>query len=219
MSKVLILVEGQTEETFVRDVLERHLRSFSVSIIPKLLVTKRTKSGLQFKGGVVSYEQVKSDLRRLLADSSATIVTTMLDYYALPDDFPGYGTRPGGSDPYVKVQHLEKCFADDVNNPRFLPYLALHEYEALVFTDPTCCDWIFEDATVISRLKAIRAAYTTPEHINDGPATAPSKRIIKEFPTYEKPLHGPLATSAIGLDALRAACLHFSRWLEAMEGA
>jgi hypothetical protein len=219
MSKTLILVEGQTEETFVRDILAQYLETFSVCIIPKLLVTKRTKSGMQFKGGIRSYEQVRSDLRRLLSDSSASVVTTMLDYYGLPNDFPGYDTRPTSSDPYAKVNHIERAFAQDINDPRFVPYLSLHEYEALVFTDPACCNWIFEDAGVVRRLKAIRDSYKSPEHINDGRMTAPSKRIMSVFPTYQKPLHGPLATTAIGLDALRSACLHFCGWLSAMEKA
>jgi hypothetical protein len=145
------------------------------------------------------------------------MVTTIIDYYALPDDFPGYAARPGGSDPYVKVKHLERCFAEDVGHAKFLPYFSLHEYEALVFTDPARCDWIFERPSVISVLKAIRDAHETPEHINDGATTAPSKRLMDAFPVYQKPVHGPLATGHIGLTALRAACLHFGEWLAAME--
>ena len=78
MKRVLVLVEGQTEETFVRDVLAPHLLDRNVALIPKILVTKRVKSGGHFKGGVTSYDKVKGDVQRLLADTHAERVTTML---------------------------------------------------------------------------------------------------------------------------------------------
>jgi hypothetical protein len=134
MKKVHILVEGQTEVTFVREVLYPHLFSHGIVLQPKLVVTKRVKAGGHFKGGVVSYDQVKRDLERLLRDTSASLVTTLLDYYGLPTDFPGQGTKPGG-DCYARVTHVEDAFARDIADPRFLPHLVLHEFEALVFVD------------------------------------------------------------------------------------
>ena len=54
MKRVLILVEGQTEETFVRDLLEPHLSRRGVFPVPILAKTKRTTSGQTFKGGIPS---------------------------------------------------------------------------------------------------------------------------------------------------------------------
>jgi hypothetical protein len=85
---------------------------------------------------------VKRDLQRLLADTGAERITTMLDYYGLPDDFPGLANRPSGNC-YQRVEHVERAFQGDIAHPRFLPYLALHEFEALLFTDPARCDWVF----------------------------------------------------------------------------
>jgi hypothetical protein len=217
MKRVLILVEGQTEETFVRDVLAPHFLARGVALIPKLLVTKRVKSGGHFKGGVVSYAQVKGDLHRLLADTGAERITTMLDYYGLPDDFPGLANRPPGTG-YQRVEHVERAFQADLSHPRFLPYLALHEFEALLFTDPARCDWIFSDAPgTIESMKAIRASVASPEEINEGPVTAPSKRLLGLFPGYQKTLHGPMAAAAQGLAPLREACPHFNQWVSALE--
>ena len=217
MKRVLILVEGQTEETFVRDVMAPHLLARNVAPVPKLLVTKRVKSGGHFKGGVVSYAQVKGDLHRLLADTGAERITTMLDYYGLPDDFPGLADRPSGSC-HQRVEHVERAFQLDLAHPRFLPYLALHEFEALLFTDPARCAWVFSDAPgTIKGMQAIRASVASPEEINEGPETAPSKRLLKLFPRYQKTVHGPLATEAQGLTSLRAACPHFNRWVSALE--
>lgn len=140
MKRVLILVEGQTEETFVRDVLAPHFITRNVALTPKILVTRRVKSGGHFKGGVVNYAQVKRELHLLLADTGAERITTMLDYYGLPEDFPGLAGRPSGTC-YQRVEHVERAFQADIAHPRFLPYLALHEFEALLFTEPARCDW------------------------------------------------------------------------------
>ncbi|MCP4022163.1 MAG: DUF4276 family protein [Desulfobacteraceae bacterium] len=55
MKKVLVLVEGPTEEAFVRHILQNHLMDYKVMIIPTIVTTKRVKSGPNFKGGIVSY--------------------------------------------------------------------------------------------------------------------------------------------------------------------
>jgi hypothetical protein len=217
MAKVLVLVEGLTEETFVREILEPHLRPLGVSAIAKLIVTKRKKCGTQFKGGIGSFEQVEGDLRRLLNDTSATMVTTMIDYYALPSDFPGHATCPDGTDPYAKVRHMETALAKTIKHERFVPYFSLHEYEAIIFADPSRCESLFEDKAAIKKLMAISRAYASPEHINDSKDTAPSKRIARAYPNYDKVYHGTLAADAIGLDVIREACRHFSEWLQGME--
>jgi hypothetical protein len=218
MKKVRILVEGQTEETFVRDVLYPHLFSKSKTIESTIVVTKRVKSGGSFKGGVSSYGQVKRDLLRLLGDSSADTVTTMFDYYALPSDFPGHGAAPTGSTAEAKAKHIEQAFAEDVKDARFIPYLSLHEFESLLFVDPASAQWIYDSAHIVTALEDVRDEFQKkPETINDGPSTAPSKRVIGVFPKYEKPLHGPMATGAAGLTALRGLCPHFDAWLSALE--
>jgi hypothetical protein len=216
MAKVLILVEGQTEETFIRDVLAPHLRKQNVHLITKLVVTKRVKFGGQFKGGISSYDKVEGDIRRLLNDSSADLVTTMLDYYGLPDDFPGVCSRPPG-DCYHRVAHIEEEFRKDIDHLRFEPYLSLHEFEALVFVDPKRWGFVFADREKAQALQAVRDGFAGPEEIDEGPETAPSKRIRAIFPAYQKTLHGPLATKELGLQAIRDACPHFNQWVTRLE--
>ncbi len=94
MRKVLILVEGQTEERFVKDVLQPYLWDGGVHPEPKIVTTKRVKRGAHFKGGITNFKKVEDDLRRFLGDTDAALVTTMFDYYGLPDDFPGKLTLP-----------------------------------------------------------------------------------------------------------------------------
>lgn len=217
MDRILILVEGQTEETFVRDVLSPHLLGHAKVIIPTLVVTKRVKNGPNFKGGISSYDQVKRDLLRLVRDTGAAKVTTMLDYYALPSDFPSYSTLPNAA-PAARVQHLEQAFGADIADRRFIPYLSQHEFEALLFADPPSAAWVYENDAVVNHLVQVRAEFGgKPELINNSPATAPSKRVEAVFPTYQKPLHGPLASGAAGLSVLRASCPHFDAWIKVLE--
>ncbi len=217
MSKVLILVEGQAEETFVRDVLAPYLSGNGVYPIAKLATTKRVKSGPDFKGGIVSYGKFKNDVVRLLHDTSAVMVTTMIDFYGLPTDFPGRMTMPTGSC-YERVAYLEEEIQKDINHPRFTSYLALHELEALLFADPEQIVRAFPDKNKSQELLAIRAQFGSPEEIDDNPQTAPSKRLETLFPEYRKPLHGALIVLEIGVDRIRSECSHFDGWLQKLEG-
>jgi hypothetical protein len=212
--KIHILVEGPSEETFVAEVLRPHLQKLGVEPNPVLVTTKRTKGGLTFKGGVSSYQKISNDLHLLLRDTSAKLVTTMLDFYRLPHDFPGRKTLPRGSC-YKRVDYLEAKFQTDIDHRKFLPYLQLHEFEAMIFTDPQKIAQAFPDRIVLPELLKIKARFNSPEEIND--QVPPSKRIIKLVPEYEKPLHGPLIILDIGLDLIRAECPHFADWLKQLE--
>lgn len=106
MKRVLVLVEGQTEEHFVKDILCHHLWPLGIDMIPKVATTKRVKKGPDFKGGITDYQKVANDLRRLLHDTGVVSVTTFIDYYGLPSDFPGVDSRPSGS-AYDRARYVE----------------------------------------------------------------------------------------------------------------
>nr|WP_238360826.1 DUF4276 family protein [Iningainema tapete] len=75
--------------------------------------------------------------------------------------------------------------------------------------------WFGESA--VSILQAERNGFPSPEHINDNPLTAPSKRIHNSCDGYDKPLHGSLLAIDIGLDSIRQQCQHFNQWLLRLE--
>jgi hypothetical protein len=219
MKRGLVLVEGQTEERFVNDCLTPYL--FAKGLVlerPTIVKTKVVAGGRNFKGGVRTYSKVQRDLGRLLHETNAAVITTMFDYYALPADFPGMQNRPERS-PRDRVEHVEAEWAALVGDRRFIPHLVLHEFEAWVFADPSRLEpFMFDDdAGVIEVIGRIARAHRTPEDIDDGPMTAPSKRLLEAFEAYQKPLHGPLAVAAIGIDRIRAVCPHFHRWLDRLE--
>jgi Domain of unknown function (DUF4276) len=223
MKRGLALVEGQTEEQFLNECLAPYLLERGLVLSPKIVTTKRVVGGSHIKGGIRSYGQVQRDLGLLLHDTGAAVVTTLLDYYALPTDFPGMSSMNdrARATPRQRVEHVEATWAAAVGDSRFVPHLALHEFEAWVYADPARLEpWMFDDnPAVIAAITAVAAAHVTPEDIDEGPDTAPSKRLLAAFPAYQKTLQGPLVTSAVGLDRIRAVCPHFDRWLSRLEAS
>lgn len=219
MSKrVLILVEGQTEERFVKDVLGPAFFDQELFFHATLLVTKRVKDGPNFKGGVTNFAKFKNDAQRLLSSAGGSLVTTMLDYYRLPLDFPGMKSRPEPGTPIQRVTHVEEAIAEHFDSPpNFVPFLALHEFEAWLFSSLTELPRVLTETRKQKEFEAIRASVATPEEINERPEFAPSKRIAKLFPAYKKTLHGPTTAARIGLDQIRNECPHFNEWMNKLE--
>jgi len=215
--RALILVEGQTEERFVKDVLAPEFAAIDLYFAPTILVTKVVKAGPNFKGGVSNYQKFRNDAARLLRSPVDVLVTTLLDYYGLPADFPGMNDRPPGT-PLKRVQHVEQAIHEDLGgSPRFIPFLALHEFEAWLFSSHDELPRAVSAMDKRPDFQAIRAAVDTPEDINEGPATAPSKRIAALFPAYRKTLHGPLTAQRIGLSRIREECPHVEGWFRRLE--
>ncbi len=216
--RVLILVEGQTEEAFVNRVLAPALALRGVFVIPTIHNTKRVKDGPNFKGGVTGFDKFRNDLVRLLRDRDA-VVTTLVDYYGLPNDFPGMGDRAKHAAARDRIRHVETALAAAVGSPdNFIPFVALHEFEAWVFADPAVLPRLMTEPVKTMEMAGIRADFPSPEDINDSPHTAPSKRILRLFPSYRKTFHGPNAVEVIGLDRIRAECPHFHAWVGRLEG-
>ncbi len=214
MNRMYLLVEGQTEETFVRELLAPHYARNGLFITPIIV---RTSPG--HKGGVTGYGKVKPQLSRLCRQDRHASVSTLFDLYGLPSDFPGKGAAgfPASGTGEQKAAFLEARLAKDINEPNFIPYLMVHEFEALLFVKPEAFGVWADSHMLVDSLAAIASAHATPEHINDSPGTAPSKRITQLMPSYKKPFHGPLIAAEIGLDLLRKACPHFNSWLQSLD--
>ena len=214
-------VEGQTEETFINRLLKPHLAYRSVWASARCVLTGR-KRRVEHRGGMTTYQHARNDIARwMLEDQNPDArFTTMFDLYALPSDFPGYQDSLNASDPYGRVSVLEDALREDLDDRRFIPYIQLHEFETLLLADPQKLDSQFYDRELeIENLVKIVCEFTSPELIDDGPDTAPSKRIIAEIPEYDgmKVSAGPIVAERIGLPTLRAKCEHFSGWLDRLE--
>ncbi len=221
MIRLNVVVEGQTEETFVNKILGPHLTCFNVFLNARRVETGR-KGGKVFRGGVISYFRAKKDIALWMKEDLGGDVrfTTMFDFYRLPNDFPGFKEATQQIDPYRKVEIIEEKFTADIASLRFIPYLQLHEYEALLFSDLDKFHHYYVDHdSQLKKLKQNVAGLTNPELINDTPEAAPSQRISKYLTSYkgEKSSAGPIIAEHIGLEKIRAKCRHFNTWVSRLE--
>lgn len=223
MARLYFFAEGQTEQTYADTVLKPHLSARQVYMQGPILVAHCRKKGRVHRGGGRKYVPMRNDILRFLKQEKGASVffTTMIDLYGLHSDFPGLeqAERLRG-DPQARVRSLEDSWSADINDERFIPFIQLHEFEALLFTDPSHLDSFYPNAaSKIGRLTTIAGSFASPELINDHPATAPSKRLISEFPDYAgaKRIVGPQVAELIGLDGIRSQCPHFDNWLTRLE--
>jgi hypothetical protein len=217
--KVIVVAEGQTEETFVRDVLAPVFGTRNVFLYARPIAT--SKRG---KGGALSRDRVLSFLRKTLRESSTTYVTTLFDLYGLRPDFPGVADASGG-DPITRCAAIEASFESVVaaesgcRPDRFLAHIQPYEFEALLFSDVSRFGEVQSGWNrFVPALQQARDEAESPEHINDGPRTHPSARLeqLRE-PSYDKPLHGSRLAERIGIDRMRSECSHFDGWLTRIE--
>lgn len=221
MIRVNIVVEGQTEEDFVKQTLYPYLFEKNIAMTPRLVLNKRS-GGATARGGIHNYVKPKWDIQQWMRQDKSAYCTTMFDLYALPRDFPGINDTPPGFTPYQRVRHLEQAFSTDLGNPRgFIPYLQLHEFESILFSNIEILDNTLSALISVSKLNELRQIikkFEEPELINDDPTTAPSKRLFNLYPDYDKRVFGELVAKEIGIDGIRAKCRHFNNWIERLEG-
>jgi Domain of unknown function (DUF4276) len=223
MPRLYLFAEGLTEVTFADTLLKPHLAGGGVYLHPPVLIAHAKKKGRVHRGGGRRFLPMKNDILRFQAQERGTDVffTTMIDLYAIHAEMPGLTEAEKLRHlPQRRVEALEQAFGRDIDDDRFIPYIQLHEFEAYLFSDPACFEYFYDHhERQIAALKAIADSYATPELIDDGRHSAPSKRIIAELPDYEgaRSAVGPQVAQLIGLEVIRSKCPHFSAWLSRLE--
>lgn len=225
-SRILIHVEGITEETFVNEILRNHLFHYGYTDVSARLVgNARLRT---YRGGIRGWNTVRRDILNHLKEDSSCVATTLVDYYGLPqtNEKAWPGRKDASSKPFSqKASIIENALLNDIctelgssfNQNRFIPFIVMHEFEGLLFSD---CDRFavgIGHEELAAKFQNIRNQFGTPEEINDSPNTAPSKRVLTLLPDYQKPFHGTLASIEVGLEAIRASCPHFNNWLSRLE--
>ena len=222
MTELFVFVEGQTEEQFVSRTLAPHLTGSGVFAKARVLPTKRNSStGQVLNRGGGFFKTWKKELSiHLRSDARPDLrFTTLFDLYGLPDDFPKLAELLCISDTAKRADVAESVFAEQFGDSRFQPYFQRHEFEAFLFADLGALRGILDDAKDLSGLDTLahKVARISPEDIDDGPTTAPSKRLVNAIRSYNKVLHGPLAVESIGLATLRNQCPRFGAWISSLE--
>jgi hypothetical protein len=226
MARLLIHVEGETEETFVNELLADHLYNYGYEIVSaRIIGNARLREN---RGGIRAWNTVKKDILNHLKEDIDCLATTMVDYYGLPQtgDRAWPGRAEAGKLPVAdKSPCVEKALLADVAKElggefearRFLPFVVMHEFESLLFSNCQAFAEAIARPQLTQQFQNIRQQFATPEEINDSPVTAPSKRVVELVAGYEKPLLGTLAAIKMGLDTIRSECPHFRAWLEQLE--
>ena len=223
MTRLLVHVEGQTEGNFVNSILGTHLRTHGFSkVSARIMGNARQRSN---RGGVRTWATVRKGIINHLKEDQRCITTTMVDYYGMPKTWPGRFQANNLAFPN-NAKSVENALATDVcekmgadfNPERFVPYVMMHEFEAILFSDCERFAKGIMKPELAPKFQAIRDEFRCPEEIDDSPETAPSKRIESLVPGYQKPLLGTLASLEIGLAAIRSECPHFHIWLARLEG-
>ena len=204
MIRLAIVVEGQTEEEFVNRVLAEHLRTRGVEPYPIL------PNG---KGGNISVGRLAPEMANLFR--SFCSVTSLVDFYG----FKGKGRAT----PDALEQRIDRAVRRRIrrswDESRVFAYVQRHEFEALLFSDVSCFGAVIDNIPdgTLAALQTVRGQFATPEDINDSAETAPSKRIARLIPHYNKRVHGPYVAEVTGLDTIRKECGRFNQWLTRLE--
>ncbi|MBQ0218838.1 DUF4276 family protein [Alcaligenes faecalis] len=211
MIRVCIVCEGTTEVEFVKSCLVPHLLDYGVNAYPSII---QAPSG-RHRGGRVTVDR----LARFISHEyhAADRLTTLVDYY-------GFQDAEGRTRDQLERDILDCVikYAAGVDSRFVRPYVQMHEFEALLFSDVEQFQYVLDGwgADVRQTLIKIRAQFQTPEDINNSRQTAPSKRILASFPdgSYSKTEHGPVIADAIGLATIRQQCPQFDGWITMLEG-
>ena len=218
MAKLAVICEGKTERKFCDELLVAHLA-------PRGIEVQAIEIGVDClqPGGNVTFARVLHDLELLLPDYG--YVTTLVDFFRLCDDWTGLTKISPGMSSSEQAEAVEQSALADAETSlpnadiatRFIPNVLMHEFEGLLFTDPAKIVDITHAHSSLADLTNVAAAFTTPEDINTGRETAPSKRLKNLKANYGKIAHGARIAQRIGLLSIRAKCPHFNAWMLRLE--
>ena len=228
MTRLLVHVEGQTEETFVNEALAPHLYGHGLTrVSARLIGNARQRSR---RGGIKPWPTARRDIVAHLWEDQQCVATVMVDYYGMPR--AGSGAWPGRAQavdvPFPQKaktiqdqlqQAIREAMRPGFDDRRFIPYVMMHEFEAMLFSDCGRLGEAIGRPDLSGKFQEIRDQFATPEEIDDSPDTAPSRRIAGLIPGYQKPLMGNLAALELGLGVIRSECPNFRCWLERLERA
>lgn len=217
MTSVYIICEGRTESTIVKNILAPEFAVKGAYLHP-------VRIGRSRRGGNVTFDRLETNIRDQLLNSRNSYCTTFVDFYGIDGDFPGKEEAGRKSELSDKQRVVCDAFADRLAQSlgegpmlRFIPYVQMHEFEGLLFSDPSQLALALRRQKRAQQFWEIRNDFATPEHIDDSPISAPSKRIENIFPRYRKVQMGERAVNAITLKKIRQECPLFNAWLAKLE--
>ena len=209
MKRLYIIVEGQTEQEFVNSLIAPYMQQHGVYTVTPLLI-RTSKTG---RGGFVNYEHLKNDIKKLLSsEKSDFVVSTFVDFFKIPE-VPQKERWEKKATHIEQVEEMEQCIAENINDSRFIPYIQLHEFEALLFSSNKGFESFFSENHA-KDTQHIIDTFNNPEDINTTPTGAPSKRLLAIKNDYDKVIEGNLIALEVGINDILAKCPRFRAWIE-----
>lgn len=208
--RLFIVVEGQTEEEFVKDLMAPYFQEYGIYVSPTIV-----RTSTRHKGGFVNYKHLRNDILRLLkSQRQDVIVTTFVDFFRCPE-LPNKESFIHIKDHHQRVELMENAIREDIDDWRFIPYIQLHEFEALLFSSNAGFEEYFSE-TQNKELRNIIEEFDNPEEINSNPENAPSKRLLKIVSDYEKVIYGNIIALEIGIKSILDKCPRFRNWVKVL---
>ena len=218
MASLAIICEGKTERNFAEQLLVPYftVRGIAVDAVEIGIENLR-------HGGNVTFGRVMKDAEILLRDHD--YVTTLVDYYRLGSGWGGAAEVVESMTSSEKAEVIERgalaaarsVLGEDVADRRVIFNVLMHEFEGLLFSDPQAIAKVTRAEKVLDSLMGVVESFQTPEDIDNGRDTAPSKRLVAIGTNYGKVVHGARIAGEIGLDAIRSKCPHFNSWMLRLE--
>lgn len=198
--RLAIVVEGRTEEEFVKELLRSELQVQGIEAIPVLLK------------GNVSIDRVVSNMSRLAWNFDS--VTSLVDCYG----FKGRNDRSPEVIQSIIDAEVGERIKRTYDQSRVFSYVQKYEFEALLFSNTGVLDRLYGGTRQYGiELERVRSKFHSPEDINDDPRTTPSRRLCRIISEYNKVVDGPLIAMETGLTTMRSECARFDEWISRLE--
>lgn len=218
MKRLDIIVEGQSEREFISQMVAPYLEECGV--IESYYVSPIViRTNPNYRGGMTKYSHLKDEILKSLSSSNPDlVVSTLIDFFRLPSHFPHTDNFKSLSSDELKAQEIQKCMSADIYDPRFIPYIQLHEFEAFMFASCDGFRYCYGDSDKrTSELYRIVSEFDNPERINSSPEGAPSKRILSIIEEYDKVGDGNVILLQNGIEIILEKCPRFRGWIETIK--
>lgn len=211
-NRLVFIVEGDCEVAFINKMIIPYLYKYvgtsQWSMNAQKITTNRK---LNRKGGNVNYTYLKNEVERVAAQQGNVWITTFLDFFRLPNDFPNYSLE------CRNIDAIEEGIKSDMRYERLVPYIQKYEFETLLFVSMDGFNLLLDDSGQLEQIQEIIDSYANIEDINGGAETAPSKRLLHIF-NYDKVADSGLVLDELDVETMRKKCPRFDRWIEKLVG-
>ena len=213
MKNLLLICEGPTEIEFCKKILFDHFKNYKINLSYILI--------LHSNGGIVPWEILKKQIEKHFNDDNEITISTFIDYYGIYSHhkFPNWDLAEIEPNKTSRMRILQDGMKNDIDDKiKFIPYILLHEFETLAFSEYDIFEELYESNEArLNKLKEICDDNPNPETINNSKETAPSKRLTKYIRRFKKTSDSINITKNIGLAKIRIKCPNFNDWITKLE--